>query len=296
MIKLDNSVYATAIETDAPRREGAASASRTPGSGRERVLFVLKTKGVQTAGRIAKRLGITTMAVRQHLAVLQGEGFVAFSDGPLDVGACQDSPSVNLQCPHAPHLDGQSPLQVHKVGRPARLWQLTPSAYDRFTDRHAELAIGIIQAIQNTFGEEGLNHLAEERTRQQIANYSAKMPLANGSLEDRVAALAQIRCEEGYMAEAQRRPDGTFRLVENHCSISKAAHLCQNLCGGELSLFRAILGEDAAIERTEYILAGDRCCAYHITPLIEKQALIDASPSHPKGVDLKGNSIRGGAP
>jgi predicted ArsR family transcriptional regulator len=224
MTTSDHSVYATAIGTDAP------------GSGRERVLFVLKTEGVQTAGQIAKRLGITTMAVRQHLAVLLEEGFVEFSD------------------------------DQHRVGRPARLWRLTPSAYDRFTDRHAELAIGMIQAIQNTFGEDGLNRLAEERTRQQIASYSARMPKTKGPLKDRVAALAKIRCEEGYMAEAQRRPDGTFRLVENHCSISKAAHLCQNLCGGELSLFRAILGEDATIDRTEYILAGDRCCAYRITP------------------------------
>jgi predicted ArsR family transcriptional regulator len=235
MTKLDNSVYATEIGTDAP------------GSGRERVLFVLKTKGVLSAGQIGKRLGITTMAVRQHLAVLQEEGFVEFSDDEhKGVRPSQDT----------------LPLQV---GRPARLWRLTPSAYDRFTDRHAELAIDMIQAIQNTFGEEGLNRLAEERTRQQITSYSARMPLPNASLEDRVAALARIRCEEGYMAEAQRHPDGTFRLVENHCSISKAAHLCQNLCGGELSLFRTVLGKDAEVERTEYILAGDRCCAYRIT-------------------------------
>ncbi len=231
MVKSNDSIYATALGTNAPRK------GDTPGSGRERVLFVLKTEGVQTARRIAQRLGITNMAVRQHLAVLQAEGFVAF---------CDDE---------------------HKVGRPARLWRLTQNGYDRFTDRHAELAIGMIQAIQNTFGEDGLNRLAEERTRQQIASYSARMPQVKESLEDRVVALARIRCEEGYMAEAEHCPDGTFRLVENHCSISKAAHLCQNLCGGELSLFRAVLGEDTAIERTEYILAGDRCCAYHITHL-----------------------------
>lgn len=229
MIKSDRSIYATKVHTD------------TPGSGRERVLFVLKTEGTQTAGRIAKRLGITTMAVRQHLSLLQEEGFVEFSDDSHKVG----TPTA--------------------VGRPARLWRLTPSAYDRFTDRHAELAIGMIQAIQNTFGEEGLNRLAEERTRQQIISYNARMPPSHASLEDRVSALARIRCEEGYMAEAQRRPDGTFRLVENHCSISKAAHLCQNLCGGELSLFRTVLGHDTQVERTEYILAGDRCCAYRIT-------------------------------
>jgi predicted ArsR family transcriptional regulator len=37
----------------------ATISSDAPGTGRERVLFVLKTKGPQTAARMAKRLGVT---------------------------------------------------------------------------------------------------------------------------------------------------------------------------------------------------------------------------------------------
>ena len=83
--------------------------------------------------------------------------------------------------------------------------------------------------------------------------------------EERVAALTRIQREEGYMAEWRRRRDGTFELVENHCSIAKAARVCPNLCGGELSLFRTVLGDDVSVERVEHILSGDRCCAYQIT-------------------------------
>ena len=68
LVKLDVPVYASAISSDAPS------------SGRERVLFLLKTKGPQTAARMAKRLYVTTMAVRQHLAVLQREELVHFTD------------------------------------------------------------------------------------------------------------------------------------------------------------------------------------------------------------------------
>ena len=88
------------------------------GSGRERVLFLLKTKGPQTAARVARTLGVTTMAVRQHLSVLQGEGFVEFTE------------------------------ERRKVGRPARMWQLTANARDRFPDSHAEFAVGMLQAIR----------------------------------------------------------------------------------------------------------------------------------------------------
>ena len=211
------------------------SNSDAPGSGRERVLFVLKAQGPQTAARMAKRLGVTTMAVRQHLAVLQAEELVDFTD------------------------------ERRKVGRPARLWRLTPKAYGRFPDHHAELAVGVLQSIQNTFGEEGLERLTEERTRLQVQNYRARMPGPDAELGERVAILVRIRREEGYMAEMKRGRDGTLRFIENHCSIASAAQFCPKLCGGELSLFRAVLGDDVSVERVEHILSGDRRCAYMIT-------------------------------
>lgn len=225
--------------------------SDAPGTGRERVLFVLKTKGPQTAARIAKRLSVTTMAVRQHLAVLEGEKLVDFTDDDR-----------------------------RKVGRPARLWRLTSDAYDRFPDCHAELAVGMLQAIERAFGEEGIERLTEERTRQQAESYRARMPGPNAPLEERVATLARIRREEGYMAKSRRNRDGTIELVENHCSIAKAARLCPKLCSGELSLFRTVLGDGVSVERTEHILAGDRCCSYCITGRSHEAAL-DGEPRSP---------------
>ena len=206
----------------------------TPVSGRDGVLFALKTTGPQTTARIAKRLGVTAMAVRQHLAVLEGEKLVDFTN------------------------------ERRKVGRPARLWRLTPRAYDRFPDCHAQLAVGMLQAIRSAFGEPGLDRLTEERTRQQVEIYRKRMPGPGAPLEERVATLGRLRCEEGYMAEWERRRDGTLELVENHCSIAKAARFCPKLCAGELSLFRAVLGEDVSVEPVEHILSGDRCCTYRI--------------------------------
>jgi predicted ArsR family transcriptional regulator len=174
------------------------------------------------------------MAVRQHLSVLQGEGLVDFTD------------------------------ERRKVGRPARVWQLTPKANDRFPDCHAELAVDMLQAIQSAFGEEGLERLTAERTRQQVESYRARMPSRDMPLEKRVAALARIRGEEGYLAECSRTRNGSIELVENHCSISKAAHYCSKLCGGELTLFREILGDRVTVERIEHMLSGDRRCAYRI--------------------------------
>lgn len=214
-------------------------------SGRDRVLFLLKTIGPQTAARMAKRLGVTTMAVRQHLSVLQGEGLVDYTD------------------------------ERRNVGRPARAWQLTHKAYDRFPDCHSELAVGMLQAVQSAFGEQGLERLTAERTRLQVENYRTRMPCPSAPLEERVATLARIRREEGYMAEWVRTPKGTIELIENHCSIAKAARFCPKLCSGELDLFRAVLGNDVSVERIEHLLLGDRRCTYQITDRTGELSLTD---------------------
>lgn len=205
-----------------------------PGSGRNRVLFQLKAHGPQTAARVGKRLDITTMAVRQHLSVLQGEGVVEFTD------------------------------ERRKIGRPARVWRLTPKANDRFPDSHAELVVDLLQAIQRASGDEGLERLTAERTRRQVESYRARMPSQDRPPEERVAALASIRREEGYMAECQRLREGEIELAENHCAIFKAAQFCPKLCGSELTLFREVLGDRFTVERIEHMPSGDRRCAYRI--------------------------------
>ena len=179
------------------------------------------------------------MAVRQHLAALQEEGLVDYID------------------------------KRQKVGRPARVWRLTLKAYDRFPDRHAELAVGMLQSVQSVFGEEGLERLIAARTQQQIEAYRARIPGPDTPLEQRVAALARIRRDEGYMAEWRRVRDGTIEFLQNHCAIDSAARFSSMFCGGELALFRAVLGDGVSVQRFEYLHSGDRRCAYRISSLLK---------------------------
>ncbi len=203
-------------------------------SARDKILFYLKTKGPQTAATIARRMGVTPMAVRQHLYELEAGGLVGWEDRP------------------AP------------VGRPARHWKLTSSASGRFPDSHAELIVGLLDAVRSAFGEPGLEKLIHERLAQQSARYKEKMPGPRAPLERRIAALVAVRKDEGYMAEWSREPDGTFSLVENHCPICDAAKTCQKICGSELDLFRSVLGKGTRVERTEHMMDGARRCVYSI--------------------------------
>ncbi len=208
---------------------------RVRGNSKERLLLALKMKGPQTAAALARRMGVTSTAVRQHLADLQADRLVSFEG------------------------------ERGKVGRPRRVWRVaeTPEAQARFPDSHAELTVGIIAAARDAFGEEGLDRLIERRGELQAEQYAQGIP-RDGSLEQRVGALARIRREEGYMAEWKRQPDGSFLLIENHCPICVAAESCQSLCRVEQDLFRSALGPDALVERSEHMLSGERRCVYRI--------------------------------
>jgi predicted ArsR family transcriptional regulator len=207
----------------------------------DRILLQLKTKGPQPAAPIARRLGVTAMAVRQQLYALRDTGLVTYQD------------------------------ERRKVGRPARVWRITEEAQARFPDSHAELTVEMLSMIRAIFGERGINRLLSERTRLQTKTYSERLRDAGQSLAARVKALARIRVEQGYMAEVARQRDGSFLLMENHCPICAAASACQGLCREELILFASVLGKDVSIERIDHILAGARRCAYRIMP---------ATPSH----------------
>jgi predicted ArsR family transcriptional regulator len=202
----------------------------------EGVLYHLKIRGPQTAAQIARRLSVTPMAVRQHLYRLKDARLVDFSD------------------------------ERRKVGRPARIWKLTGEAAARFPDSHGDLTVEIIGAVRAAFGEAGMDKLLAERTKRQKDEYRARLKPAGSSIAKRAQLLSEIRREQGYMAECTKMPDGSMLLVENHCPICAAAATCQGLCREELSLFRAVLGDKARVERTDHILAGARRCAYLITP------------------------------
>lgn len=201
---------------------------------RRKILEILKRDGAQEAGAMAKILGISAMAVRQHLYALADEALVTASSEPGG------------------------------VGRPSKKWQLTEAANDFFPQGYADLTAGLMVSVREAFGEDGLDRLIAIRTAEQIAVYGKRMNGA-ATLKDKLHTLAAIRTEEGYMASVEPH-DGGYLFTENHCPICAVAKTCTGLCASELELFQAVLGADATVERSEHILTGARRCAYRVMP------------------------------
>jgi predicted ArsR family transcriptional regulator len=208
-------------------------------TGRAAVLSLVKREGPAAADTLAAQLGVTPMAVRQHLQALEEDGLVA-----------QVEPE-------------QAPGRKPGRGRPARLWRTTPAGDRGFADAHAGLTVDLIRQMRATFGEAGLDRLLALRTAEQVAAYGAEVERRN-DLRGRLEALAAIREREGYMAEL-REDDCGFVLLEHHCPVCAAASACTGLCREELALFGAVLGPGVRVERTAHLLAGAARCAYRIT-------------------------------
>jgi len=224
-----------------------ATYSRQQGERKTRraIVKILKMQGPLDSAQLADQLELTAMAVRQHLYALQNEGHVEAEERPVP------------------------------IGRPAKHWRLTREADQLFPEAYAELNVSLIQALRDTFGEEGLDQVLISRCARQRQDY-AKRIRASAPLDKKLKELARVRTEEGYMAEVRREKDGSYLLLENHCPICAAANACQGFCSTELDLFRSVLGRGVAVERVEHIVAGDRRCAYRITPTIAKRGQANA--------------------
>jgi predicted ArsR family transcriptional regulator len=220
--------------------KGARNAKAKPRSveglkTRRAILELLKFQP-SDAQSLSRQLKVTGMAVRQHLYQLLEEKMVTFSEAP------------------------------QAVGRPSKIWALTPESAKFFPDAHATLALAIIDNVKSAFGPDSISKLLAVRAQQQIESYKQRLVEVK-SLEDRITALATIRTEEGYMATVATEPDGSFLLLEHHCPICSAASACRGLCDAELQVFQAVVQDQASVQRVDHILAGANRCAYRISPV-----------------------------
>ena len=216
---------------------------------KNQILHVLKTQGAQTATALAEQLQVSPMAIRQHLQALQAEQWVTYQE------------------------------ERRPLGRPVKLWQLTERSLQLFPDSHADLMTDLLLSVETLFGTEGLEKLLADRLRRQLQTYAAKLPetvaqaiaeptwwewIAQVGIAEPVQHLANLRTQEGYMAEVKPDGRGAFLFIENHCPICAAASVCQGFCSTELDLFRSVLGPSVSIERSEHIVSGGRRCVYRI--------------------------------
>lgn len=201
-------------------------------STRKVILSMLKTQGSLSVHDMSQQLGITEMAVRRHINTLEKDSLL------------------------------ETKLVRQAMGRPTNVYSLSPLADELFPKKYMQLTLDLLGELLEDEGQEKIDQLFVSRQQKMEQRYQARMK-AN-SLEERVAELAHIQNENGYMVEWSQSPNGEFVLSEHNCPITQVANQFQQACQCELALFRGLL--DADVERTECLAKGGSKCVYIISP------------------------------
>ena len=201
-------------------------------STRYTVLITLKKQGRLTANELAEMLAMTPMGVRRHLALLEHDGLVH----------------------HETVQRG--------MGRPSNVYWLSEQAQDVFPATYAQLTNELLSYIELLDGSAQVEAIFQRRGQRRIQQAQLRLQ-DKPTLAARVAELAAILDEDGYLADWQQVDEQTFVLREFNCAVHHVARRFQQACGSEIAFIQTVL-PDATVERQHHILRGETFCGYRI--------------------------------
>jgi DeoR family suf operon transcriptional repressor len=199
---------------------------------RRTILVTLRRRGEANIAELAGVLRVTPSAVRQQLGPLVAAGLVEY------------------------RRDAEGP------GRPRHLYRLAAAAEGLFPKRYDDLTVELLdylEAEDPTLVRRAFERRGERRTQRALSR------LDGLAFDDRVAELTRILDEDGYLADASRLSDGSWRITEHNCAILGVARRHGHACITELQFLRDAL-PDADVERVAHMMAGAHVCAYSVRP------------------------------
>ena len=137
------------------------------GATRRKILYTLKKSDGLTADQLAGLLGITSMAVRKHLAALENDELI------------------------------EATLERRAIGRPANLYRIAPLAEDFFPKHYDMVVTELLTDLVQIDGAQKVDQLLERRAERTCEYLRERISHAR-TLGERVEALAEGMDELGY--------------------------------------------------------------------------------------------------
>ena len=139
---------------------------------------------------------------------------------------------------------------------------MTSAAEALFPKRYGDLTTELLGYLGGP-GASQVDELFEQRRQRRVAD--ALPRTAHLPFDDQVAALTAILDEDGYLADAERLEDGSWRITEHNCAILTVAHGFSQACTSELAFIRDAL-PGATVRRVAHLMDGAHVCAYVVSP------------------------------
>lgn len=230
---------ATAPTEPAEARSDAAAQERPDslvsllGDQRAALVTYLQHAGEAGVGELAAHLGVSEVATRRHLGVLDDQELVTSRD------------------------------VAHGPGRPARRYRLTERAIRLFPQRTAALADELLRFLEDAHGREGLRAYLAWRLERQCAQLEEQVTADD--LSGRLDQLATALSEAGFDATVDVAGD-RFVLRQDHCAIYDVAKDHPEMCAYEAATFSRVLGRDVRVSRQQTRTQGGTSCVCCVSP------------------------------
>ncbi len=222
------------------------------GTTRRRVLELVATDGPVTAAELAAELGLTSAAVRRHLALLEDDGTIAVHDAG----------------PAAGHV---------RRGRPARRYVVSAGGQSELAGGYSELAAQAMRYLREAAGPAAVVAFAAQRYENVVRRYAPSLTATDP--QERAAQLAELLSADGYAASV--RPVvgplvPTVQLCQGHCPVQHVAEEFSELCEAEARAFSELLGTH--VQRLATLASGAHACVTNI-PLAALTAQTTPTPT-----------------
>lgn len=203
------------------------------GEQRAGIVERLRAVGEATVADLAGHLGISEVATRRHVNLLEDDGFLA----------------------------GRTVRQER--GRPATSYRLTDHARDLFPQRYAAVATELLDFLTAEHGREGLRDFLRWRLERETAELDDIVTAED--LHERLEQLAGALSANGYDARVTEDA-GSFELHQAHCAIYDVAKDHPEMCRYEAATFSKVLGQDVVLRRRQTLTEGSHACVCTVTP------------------------------
>jgi predicted ArsR family transcriptional regulator len=197
---------------------------------RQRIIHHLKKNDWVSVADLSKKVGITPMAVRQHLIALERQGMI------------------------------HNVVKKTGIGRPVYLYGLTDRAESIFPKAYGRFINEVFQTIEDSEGRNKIDSIFKARKDKILSEREGVLSELPGQ-GDKVRTMAEMLNQNGYMVELEEIESG-YNLKQFNCPINEVAQKYNEACKYELELYRDLFG--GGVQRSSCLSNGDTSCSYFI--------------------------------
>ncbi len=191
----------------------------------------MREQGGATIAEMAERIGISDEGARQHLLRMERKGWIRRRETRPTSG---------------------------RAGRPAAVYEVSPSGEAFFPKRYDELAIALADILLYTHGRTALNDALERITDTWVTEWAPR--LAGKSLDERLELLKSYYLPGDPFISIER--NGHVALVEHNCPYLSVATQRPALCSITVNAMSRLLGY--RVVRQRKFQNGDGCCEFRV--------------------------------